>query len=221
MEESEITAKTVEQAIEKAERQLAMSRDQFEVIIVTGGESGVFGMGGKEAVIRVKPRIPRPASPLKEEEGEGEDVVKVATDVLVKLLKLMGVAGKVETLSHEIPIALNIEGDDLGILIGRRGQTLASLEHIVKLMVAGRLKAWLPLTVDVAQYKKRRRDSLQRLALHLAEQVKSRHRAVTLEPMLADERRIIHLTLADHPNVTTHSIGEGENRKVVILLKQG
>ena len=133
----------------------------------------------------------------------------------------MGVTGKIEVLSHEIPIALNIEGDDLGILIGRRGQTLASLEYIVRLIVAGQLKAWLPLTVDIAGYKKRRRDSLQKLALHLAEQVKSRHRAATLEPMPADERRIIHLTLADHPDVTTHSLGEGENRKVVILLKQG
>ena len=208
MEELEITAKTVEQAIGEAERQLGTSRDQFEVVVIAEGKSGVFGMGGEEAVI--KARIP-----------PEKDVVKVATDVLARLLRLMGVAGRVEVLSHEIPIFLNIEGDDLGILIGRRGQTLASLEYIVRLIVAGRLKAWLPLTVDIAQYKKRRRDSLQRLALHLAEQVKSRHRAVTLEPMPADERRIIHLTLADHPDVTTHSLGEGENRKVVILLRQG
>jgi len=115
---------------------------------------------------------------------------------------------------------VNIEGDDLGILIGRRGQTLASLEYIVRLMVAERLKAWLPLSVDVAGYKKRRRDSLQKLALRLAEQVKSKHRAITLEPMLASERRIIHLALANHPDVATHSTGEGEDRKVVILLKQ-
>jgi spoIIIJ-associated protein len=208
MQELRITARTVEQAIEEAESQLGMSRDQFEVVVVTEGKAGVFGVGSKEAVIKAV--IP----PKK-------DVVEVATDVLAKLLSLMGVKGEVEVLSHEIPIALNIEGDDLGILIGRRGQTLAALEYIVKLIVAGRLKAWLPLTVDIAGYKKRRRESLQRLALHLAEQVKSRRRAITLEPMPADERRIIHLTLADHPDVTTHSLGEGENRKVVILLKQG
>ncbi|MGA2670967.1 MAG: R3H domain-containing nucleic acid-binding protein, partial [Dehalococcoidia bacterium] len=83
-----------------------------------------------------------------------------------------------------------------------------------------RLRAWLPLTVDVEGYKKRRRDSLQRLALYLAEQVKSRRRAITMEPMPADERRIVHLTLADNPDVITQSIGEGENRKVVILLRQ-
>ena len=209
MEEIEIIAATVEQAIEKAEAQLGMSRDQFEVEVVKEGRSGILGVGSKEALIRVIP------ANLQE-----RDVVKVVTEILETLLELLGVTGKVEVLSEEIPLALNIEGDDLGILIGRRGQTLASLEHITKLMVAGRLKAWLPLRVDVGGYKKRRRDSLQRLALYLAEQVRSSHRAITMEPMPADERRIVHLTLADNPEVTTHSIGEGESRKVVILLRQ-
>jgi spoIIIJ-associated protein len=210
MEEIEIIAATVEEAIEKAEAQLGVSRDQFEVEVVREGKSGILGVGGKEALIRVIPVTP-----------PERDVVKVVTEILDTLLELLGVTGKVEVLSDEIPLALDIEGDDLGILIGRRGQTLASLEHITKLMVAGRLKAWLPLRIDVAGYKKRRRDSLQRLALYLAEQVKSRRRAMTMEPMPADERRIVHLTLADNPDVTTHSIGEGESRKVVILLKQG
>jgi len=209
MEEIEIIAATVEQAIEKAEAQLGMSRDQFEVEVVKEGRSGILGVGSKEALIRVIP------ANLQE-----RDVVKVVTEILETLLELLGVTGKVEVLSEEIPLVLNIEGDDLGILIGRRGQTLASLEHITKLMVAGRLKAWLPLRVDVGGYKKRRHDSLQRLALYLAEQVRSRHRAITMEPMPADERRIVHLTLADNPEVTTHSIGEGESRKVVILLRQ-
>jgi len=209
MENLKITAKTVEQAIEKAERQLGTSRDQFDVVIVREGKTGIFGVGGEEALIQVKPLTPKE-----------KDVVKVATEVLDTLLRLMGVVGRVEVLSEEIPIALNIEGDDLGILIGRRGQTLASLEYIVKLIVAGQLKAWLPLSVDVAEYKKRRRESLQGLALHLAEEVKLRRRAITLEPMPPGERRILHLTLADNPDVTTHSIGEGENRKVVILLRQ-
>jgi len=209
MEEIEIIAATVEQAIEKAEAQLGVSRDQFEVEVVKEGKSGILGMGSKEALIRVVP-VNR----------QERDVVKVVTEILEKLLELLEVAGKVEVLSDEIPLALNIEGDDLGILIGRRGQTLASLEYITKLMVAGRLKAWLPLRVDVGGYKKRRRESLQRLALYLAEQVKSRRRAITMEPMPADERRIVHLMLADNPDVTTHSIGEGESRKVVILLRQ-
>mgnify|MGYP001085031538 CR=1 FL=1 len=149
----------------------------------------------------------------------GDDVARVATGVLEALLRLTGVTGAVETSSNEIPVSLNIEGEDLGILIGRRGRTLSCLQHIVRLIVAGQLKAWLPLNVDVCGYKKRRCDSLHRLALRLAEQVRLRQRAITLEPMPADERRIVHLALANHPDVVTHSIGEGEDRKVVILLK--
>jgi spoIIIJ-associated protein len=218
MERIEITAATVEQAIEKAEAQLGLSRDQFEVEVIKEGRSGILGVGSREAVIRVSPSsVPEKAS---REPVEG-DVAKIATEVLNTLLKLLGIVGKVEVLSDEIPLALNIRGDDLGILIGRQGQTLAALEYIVKLMVAGQLKAWLPLSVDVAGYKQHRHDSLQKLALYLAEQVRSRRRAITMEPMPADERRIVHLTLADNPDVTTHSIGEGENRKVVISLRQG
>jgi len=210
MEGIEIVAATVEEAIEKAEAQLGLSRDQFEVESIREGKSGILGTKGKEALIRVIPVI-----------SAEEDAVKVVTEILDTLLGFLDVTGKVEVLSDEIPLALDITGDDLGILIGRRGQTLASLEYITKLMVVGRLKTWLPLTVDVGGYKKRRRDSLQRLALYLAEQVKSRRRAITMEPMPADERRIVHLTLADNPDVTTQSIGEGESRKVVILLRQG
>ena len=209
MEGIEITAATVEQAIEKAEAQLGLSRDQFEVEIVRDGKSGILAKG-EEALIRVTPVTP-----------PENDAVKVVTEILDTLLGLLGVTGKVEVLSDEIPLALDIKGDDLGILIGRRGQTLACLEYITKLIVVGRLKTWLPLSVDVAGYKERRRDSLQRLALYLAEQVKSRRHSITMEPMPADERRIVHLTLADNPDVTTHSIGEGEDRKVVILLRQG
>lgn len=209
MEEMEISAGTVEEAIEEAERQLGASRDQFEVVVVRKGKTGILGIGGKEAVIKVKP-----ATSLE------KNVVQVATEVVDTLVRLMGVVGKVEA-SSEIPVTLNIEGDDLGILIGRRGQTLACLQYIVRLIVAGRLKAWLPLAVDVAGYKKRHCENLRKLALNLVDQVKLRRRAITLEPMLPDERRIIHLTLANHPDVTTHSIGEAESRKVVILLKRG
>jgi spoIIIJ-associated protein len=210
MEGIEVTAATVEQAIVKAEAQLGMSRDEFEVEIIRGEMPDISEEEGEEAIIRVNP-IGLP----------GKDAIKVVTEILDTLLGLLGVTGKVEILSDEIPLDLDIKGDDLGILIGRRGQTLASLEYITKLMVVGRLKAWVPLAIDVAGYRKRRRDSLQRLALYLAEQVKSRRRAITMEPMPADERRIVHLTLADNPDVTTQSMGEGENRKVVILLKQG
>lgn len=217
MEEIEIVATTVEQAIEKAEAQLGLSREQFEVQVISEERAGLFGVGSKQAVIRVVPIATPDESPPQPAEHE---VVEVAEDVLVTLLQLLGVNGKVEVLSAEIPMAFDVTGDDLGILIGRRGQTLASLEYIAKLMVTRRLQVWVPLSVDVAGYKKRRYDSLQRLALYLAEQVRSRRRAITMEPMPPDERRIVHLTLADNPDVTTNSIGEGEDRKVVVLLRQ-
>ncbi len=215
MEEFEITAATVEQAIEQAETQLGLSRDQFEVEVVRRETSGILGVGSKEAIIRV-------VSPERAYPGPAEkDVPQVVEEILDSLLGLLGVTGEVEVLSDDIPLSLNVQGDDLGILIGRRGQTLASLEYITKLIVARRLNAWLPLRLDVAGYKKRRRESLQRLALYLAEQVKAKRRGITMEPMPAAERRIVHLTLATDPDVTTHSIGEGENRKVIVLLRQG
>jgi spoIIIJ-associated protein len=167
-------------------------------------------MEESEIISRAKPSTPPET-----------DIARVATEVLETLLKLMGVAGVVESSSDEVPVSLGIEGDDLGILIGRRGQTLACLQYIVRLIVASQLKVWLPLNIDVCEYKKRRHDSLQRLALRLAEQVQLQHRAIALEPMPPDERRIVHLALADHAEVVTHSIGEGEDRKVVILLKRG
>jgi len=210
MEATEITAATVEQAIEKAEAQLGLGRDQFEVEVIQEEKSGILGMGARGAVVRVIPK----SLPAKEAVGK-------VSEILDNLLQLLDVPGKVEVISDELPLSLDIQGEDLGILIGRRGQTLASLEYVMKLMVVGRLKTWIPLTLDVGGYKKRRRDSLERLAQYLADQVKSRRRAITMEPMPADERRIVHLALAGDPDVTTQSIDEGKHRKVVISLRQG
>ncbi len=217
MEEIEISATTVEEAIEKAEAQLGLSRDRFDVEVVREEKAGLLGVGGRDAVIRV---IPIPVTEDAPPEAAEDEVIDVATDVLNDLLELLDVSGKVDLLSAEIPLAFDITGDDLGILIGRRGQTLASLEYITKLIVTRRLQAWVPLSVDVAGYRRRRYESLQRLALYLAEQVKSGRRSMNMEPMPADERRIVHLALADNPDVTTHSIGDGEERKVVVRLRQ-
>ena len=118
------------------------------------------------------------------------------------------------------PIVFDIKGDDLGILIGRRGQTLSCLQYIVRLIVANQTKSWLPITIDVEEYRQRRDKSLQALAERIAEQVKTRNVPFTLRPMPAYERRIIHLALADHPDVTTESIGAGEARRVVISSRE-
>ncbi|MBI2287496.1 MAG: KH domain-containing protein, partial [Chloroflexi bacterium] len=117
-------------------------------------------------------------------------------------------------------IALDVKGDDLGILIGRRGQTLAGLQYIVRLIVGHQTKNWVPIVIDVEGYKQRRYQALQVFARNLAEQVKAKGTPFTMEPMPAYERRIIHLTLADHPDVTTESIDEGDFRKVMIIPRQ-
>ena len=160
---------------------------------------------------------------------EQSDIAEAAKTVLETLLSLMGISASVAS-SSEYPlegeeravssIALDIAGEDLGIIIGRRGQTLASLQYIVRLIVGQKTQMRLPITIDVEGYKRRRCEALQALAWRMAEQVKVRGVPSTLEPMSAFERRVIHLALSDHPDVATESAGEGEARKVVILPKE-
>ena len=162
-----------------------------------------------------------------ENEAELEEgVAGIAESILIKLLDLMELEATVDRQSFQTtngeeqvtsPLAFDILGDDLGILIGRRGQTLATVQYMLRLMVSHQTKVWTPIVVDVEGYKKRRSDALQALAVRMAEQVRTRGTPFTLEPMPAYERRIIHLALADNPHVTTQSIGEGDFRKVVIL----
>jgi spoIIIJ-associated protein len=214
MKELEVSGKSVDEAIQTALEQLGVSEDKVEVTVLKKGRSGVLGMGVEEAKIKVR---------LKLEPDEKADAVEEAKEVLETLIKLMKITAEVSVLQEntgELPVTLNIEGEDLGVLIGRRGQALASLQYVVRLIVAEKLKVWIPINVDIAGYKKRRYESLQNLALRLAEQVKRNRRLIMLEPMPADERRIIHLALSDHPDVTTQSMGEGDMRKVAILLKK-
>ena len=193
----------------------------MEVTVVKEGKAGILGLGAEEAVVRVKPLMPVPESDIAE-------VAKVAEDVLERLLTLMEVAGSIVPQDQPIvegeeattSIVLNIKGEDLGILIGRRGQTLACLQYMVRLIVGHQTKAWVPMVIDIEGYKQRRYQALQIFARRMAEQVKAKEEPFTLEPMSAYERRIIHLALADHPDVITESIGEGEARKVVILPKE-
>ena len=157
------------------------------------------------------------------------DVAKAAERVLEALLTMMGIAASIAPQAKPLagggegataPITLDRVGDDLGILIGRRGQTLSCLQSIVRLIVGHQTEAWVPIIVDVEGYKQRRYEALRALAWRIAEQVKVKGTPFTLEPMSAYERRIVHLSLAEHPDVTTQSIGEGETRKVVILPKE-
>lgn len=157
------------------------------------------------------------------------EVFETAKNILEKLLELLELPGSV-TLFDEFTvldddgnassIGLNIEGEDLGILIGRRGQTMASLQYLLRLIMSHQTETKIPIVVDVEGYKQRRCEGLRVLARRLADQVKSRKTPFTMEPMPAFERRVIHLALADHPDVVTESIGFGDTRKVVITPKK-
>jgi len=217
LKELEISAKNVDEATRMALEQLGVSRDQVEITVIKKGKSGVLGVGAEDARIKVE---------LLEDEEEplsSVDGAEAARMVLSETLRLMGITATVDvsrSSDPNEPVTLNIEGDDLGVLIGRRGQALSSLQYLVRLIGAEKLKKWVSINVDVDWYKKRHYESLKKLAFRLAEQVARRRRAVTMEPMPPDERRIIHITLADNPDVKTESTGEGEGRRIVIQTRK-
>ena len=156
------------------------------------------------------------------------DIYNTAKEVLEELLSLLELKGDVipsdeftvtDDNGELTSVGLNIEGEDLGILIGRRGQTMVSLQYIVRIIMSNKMEVSIPIVLDVEGYKQRRCEGLRLLANRLAEQVKNRKSPFAMEPMPAFERRIIHLALADHPDVITESTGIGDGRKVVITPK--
>ncbi len=155
-----------------------------------------------------------------------DELVTMATDMLGELVRRMGFDARIETSWHEADdngeryLLLDIHGHDVSPLIGRRGETLASIQYLVRLMVNQRIKRWRNIVVDVEQYKERRVNQLTQLAKRMADQVTTSGRAVSLEPMPANERRIVHLALRDHPTVYTQSSGEGDRRKVHIVARR-
>jgi spoIIIJ-associated protein len=190
MESLEASGKTVEEAVETALQQMGYLREEVEVTVLSKGKSGFLGLGSEEARVLVTPvHTTTPTDPDK--------VTEIAREVLERLLDLMETPGRVEVNSvasvsteAQLPsVTLNIRGEDLGILIGRRGQTLASLQHIVRLIVARRLRCRADLVVDVEEYKERHFQSLRTLATRMAQKVESSGQSITLEPMPANERR--------------------------------
>ena len=221
MEDVEASGKTVDEAIEKALLQLGLDRSQVEVEVVSEGRTGLFGLGGENARVIVKP-LATEQVPLE------SSTIQIAVDFLHRLLELMDIDAEVTARAPETPgdglgrasAVLDVNGDDLGILIGRRGSTVAALQYMVNHMVSRSLKSKALVSVDVERYKRRREEALIGLAQRLADKVKASGRTITLEPMPANERRIVHLALAGDPQVVTASLGEGETRKVAISLKR-
>jgi spoIIIJ-associated protein len=155
-----------------------------------------------------------------------DNTLSVARQCLIELLGKMKVKADVraswgapEEAGEAPQLLLDVQGDDLGMLIGRKGETLAALQYIVRLIISKQLNQAVSLAVDVEGYRQRREQQLRRMAQRMAEQAVQRGRTMTLEPMPANERRIIHLELRDHAGVRTESVGEGDRRKVTIIPK--
>jgi spoIIIJ-associated protein len=222
MKQIEVSARSVEEATQKALEELGLSLDQVEVEVLNERKGGVLGIGAEDARIRVT--VSEPDSANIDQTAEN------ARTTLETLLYYMGLQANVqiqlgdalveEDETSEAPLVLDIQGQDLGILIGRRGQTLSCLQYILRLMTTHQSREGASIVLDVNGYKKRRYESLRTLAQQVAEQVEVNGRGVDLEPMPPYERRIIHLALAGHPYVTTESVGFGDARKVVVLPRQ-
>ena len=212
MTQIEMTAKTAEEAIEFALKELGVERAEVVIDIVSRGKAGILGIGSEPARVRVT---------LLEQTS---DVVKITTDVLENLISKLGVSAVVSlTQAHNDDLGgpvFELEGEDSGLLIGRRGETFKALQFLVKFIVGQRLEARASLMLDVEGYQMRRYNALTNLARRVAERVVSTGRSVTLEPMPPDERRIVHMAIAEYPRVTTESVGMGDGRQVVVDLKK-
>lgn len=309
MESIEASGKSVEDAILQGLARLKKRRDEVDVVVLQEPSRGTFGIGNKEARVRVSVRpaslgaviTPEMADALlgpdetedellagdeaefEDEEIEGEDDVyddeefeeeegeefeeeegelvepfsaaapaasvagmlsdlddisvaegemqevenpsnedvQITVDVLQHILQYMNIRAVVQVRSTS-PLSLNIQGinENLGLLIGRRGETLSALQLLVSLIVGHRTKHRMRITIDAENYRERREENLRSLALRVAQQVRNYRRSIALEAMPPHERRIVHIALADSKDISTESIGEGDQRRVVISLKR-
>lgn len=210
MDRMEISAKTIEEAIEVALRELDAERAEVAIEVINQGRTGLFGIGSEDARVRVV-RL-----------SSEEWLASQAVEVVNNLLTGMG-ASAIATVrfagNAEVGPSIDIFGEDSGLLIGKRGESLRSFQFLVNLLLNSKGGNRHPVvTIDVEQYKERRNRSLTTMANRVAERVMSSGRAVTLEPMSAFDRRIIHVALAEHPYVTTESFGDGRDRQVQVRL---
>ena len=208
MQTIETTAKTTEEAIELALKELDVERAEVEIDVISKGKESFLGLRNEPARVRVTVL------------EQASDLVKISTEVIETLLSKMHASAVVNLLQAMKEDtggpAFNIEGDDSGLLIGRRGETLKALQFIVRFMVGRQLGTRAQLSLDVEGYQERRYQSLANLAQRVAQRVSNSGRPVTLEPMPSNERRIIHVTLANHRFVSTESSGSGDGRQVTI-----
>lgn len=207
MEFIEISAKTVDEAITEAIIKLGTTHDKIEYEVIENGSAGFLGIGKKDAVIKVCKK------------NNVEDNIR---EFLDKIFDAMNLTVEVIIDREEGSNIVNVElkGDDMGVLIGKRGQTLDSLQYLTNLAVNKNAEEYVKVKIDTEDYRKRRRETLENLARNIAYKVKRTKRPVSLEPMNPFERRVIHSALQNDKFVTTHSEGEEPYRHVVVTLKR-
>lgn len=204
----EKTGKTVQDAISAALTELKLSEEEVDIEIIDEGTKGLFGIiGSKVAKIKVS---------VKEVENNRCDM---ASDFLYTILNNMGIEAQISVNEDEENIVVDINGDDIGIIIGRRGETMDSLQYLTSLVVNKGYQDYKRVILNIENYRQKREETLVKLANRLAEKVVKYKKPVTLEPMNPYERRIIHSSLQGHKYVETYSTGEEPKRKVIIALK--
>lgn len=207
MEYIEISAKTVDDAITEAVIKLGTTHDKIEYEVIEKGSAGFLGIARKDAVIKVRKK------------NDVEDDIR---DFLNKVFAAMELEVEILVEREENSNVINVElkGSDMGVLIGKRGQTLDSLQYLTNLAVNKNAEEYVKVKIDTEDYRKRRKETLENLAKNIAYKVKRTKRPVSLEPMNPFERRIIHSALQNDKFVTTHSEGDEPYRHVVVTLKR-
>lgn len=205
MKSVEKTGKTTDEAIEEALKELEVPREYVDIEIITLPTKRLFGLGTKEAKVRVS---------LK------DDPATVAITFLDGIFKQFDLPVRIDVVDGEQFKVLDLVGNDLGILIGRRGETLDALQYLTNLVVSKAFQDKHKFVLDVEGYRKKREQTLEKLAKKLAGKVKETGRNISLEPMSPYERRIIHTVLQNDPHIRTFSEGEEPYRKVVITRKR-
>ncbi len=207
MEYIEISAKTVNDAITEACQKFVVTSDKLDYVVVEEGSLGFLGIGSKPATIKARVK---------------GTIADKAKDFLNEVFSAMNMVVVINVKYNEDNRNMNIElsGDEMGVLIGKRGQTLDSLQYLVSLVVNKDSEEYIRVKVDTEDYRERRKETLENLAKNIAYKVKRTKRSVSLEPMNPYERRIIHSALQNDKYVTTHSEGEEPFRRVVVTLKR-
>lgn len=203
----EVSAKTVDDAITEGLVKLGTTSDKVEYEVIEKGSSGFLGIGSKPAVIKIRKK------------SDTEDYVY---DFLHSVFLAMNLEVEINITKSEDGKNVDVElkGDEMGVLIGKRGQTLDSLQYLTNLAVGKQVSEYVKVKIDTEDYRKRRRDTLENLARNIAYKVKRTKRSVSLEPMNPFERRVIHSALQNDRYVNTHSEGEEPYRHVVVTLKR-